>query len=112
MQRRDTAYLFVLAGIALAGIFVLIAMGRQVQEELWTVASLVIGGAVGIARQDTANPAQGLTFSGAVAPNVSVNAAGATPADPHQPPAGTQPAAPAVPPSLWAGTAPATTPQP
>lgn len=109
MQRKDTAYLFALAGIALAGILILIGIGRQIQAELWTLAGLVIGGAVGLARQDgTTSPAQGLTMTGAVAPNISVNAAGAAPADPADPaapPAGTQPASlPTAAPSLWAGS--------
>lgn len=106
MQRKDTAYLFALAGIALAGILILIGIGRQIQAELWTLAGLVIGGAVGLARQDgTTSPAQGLTMTGAVAPNISVNAAGATPTDPAAPPAGTQPASlPTAAPSLWAGS--------
>lgn len=73
MNRKDSLYLFALATLALVGIFVLAILGRPVEQELWTIAGLVIGGFVGIARQADAGPAQGVTFPGAVAPQVHVN---------------------------------------
>lgn len=71
--RKDSFYLFLLAALALAGIVALLGLGRPVPSDLWTLGALVIGGYVGLARQDSGAPAstQNVTLPNAVAPQIN-----------------------------------------
>jgi hypothetical protein len=71
MRSKDPMFLFALAAIALVGILVLLGLARPVPQDLWTLAGIVIGGIVGVARQDGTNPVQNVTIPGAIAPNIN-----------------------------------------
>lgn len=71
MRSKDPLYLFTLAGLVLVGIIVLVALARTVPPELWAVATVLVGGIVGVARQDGTNPVQNVSLPGAIGPNIN-----------------------------------------
>lgn len=76
MRNKDSLYLFALAALTIAGLFVLLGLGRAIPQELWAFGGLILGGFVGVARQDsTGGASQSVTLPGAISPQINGPAA-------------------------------------
>lgn len=71
MRSKDPLYLFTLSGLVLVGIIVLVALTRTIPPELWAVATVLVGGIVGVSRQDGTASLQNVSLPNAIAPNIN-----------------------------------------